>query len=220
VGFDLGETLYHYSAAPLRWLEDARPALEMLMVAGGVDLSKAHLAGAGPRPRNCRTRLCERVGRAAATGPVAASLAALFGVLRRSLVIYPGAVETLAALKEVGFAVGALTNVPLGLPRRTIQYDLERLGLGPYIDAFVTSFEAGSRKPRLEPFARLACALRLAPRQIAYVGNLPSDVSGSRAAGCVPILLDWNRTGRDYGQAATVHELAEIPGLLRRAAQE
>ena len=37
VGFDLGETLYHYVGAPLSWLERARPALDRVVIACGVD---------------------------------------------------------------------------------------------------------------------------------------------------------------------------------------
>jgi FMN phosphatase YigB (HAD superfamily) len=100
------------------------------------------------------------------------------------------------------------------MPRRTIQQDLERLGLAPYIDGFVTSFEVGLRKPRRAPFERLATTLAVDLQEIAYVGNLPTDVTGALAAGCVPIFLDRTGRGIDYGQAATVHRLAEVPPLL------
>ncbi len=141
---------------------------------------------------------------------------AFFEVFRRSLEAYPDAVETLAALKRSGFAIGALTNVPLGMPRRTIQNDLERLGLAPYIDGFLTSVEVGSRKPHRAPFERLAATLAVDPQEIVYVGNLPTDVTGALAVGCVPIFLDRTGSGIDYGQAATVHHLDEIPPLLTR----
>jgi FMN phosphatase YigB (HAD superfamily) len=217
VGFDLGETLYHYRGAPMRWLEQARPTLERIMDAGGIDRSKAHVVAAveeAPRPA---TSLRERATRAAASERASLLFGAVFDVFRRSLEAYPGAVETLAALKEAGFAVGALTNVPFGLPRGTIEKDLERLGLAPSIDCFVTSFEVGARKPRRAPFERLAAALAVELPQMAYVGNLPTDVSGSKAAGCRSIYLDWWHTGADYGQEATVHDLREIPPLLTPA---
>ena len=140
--------------------------------------------------------------------------AVFFERFRRSLVAYPGAIETLAALKQSGFAVGALTYVPLGMPRRVIQLDLGRVGLAPYIDGFVTSFEVGLRKPHRASFERLAATLAVDLQEIAYVGNLPTDVTGALAAGCVPIFLDRIERGIDYGQAATVHDLTEIPPLL------
>ena len=143
---------------------------------------------------------------------------AFSGRLRQSLEAYPDAVETLAALKQSGFVVGALTNVPFATPRRTIAKDLERLGLAPYVDDFVTSVDVGLRKPHRAPFEWLAAMLGVTLEQIAYVGNLPTDVAGARACGCIPIFLDRTASGIDYGQAATVHHLREIPPLLARAA--
>lgn len=214
VGFDLGETLYHYRHAPMHWLERGRPAIERVVDAFGVGRSKAGVATSHRRPAGYSTYLRERIGRVAASGVMTDVFAAFFERFRGSLEAYPDAIETLAALKESGFAVGALTNVPLGMPRRTIQQDLERLGLAPYIDGFVTSFEVGLRKPHRAAFERLAATLAVDPQQIAYVGNMPTDVTGALAAGCVPIFLDRTERGIDYGQAATVHRLTEIPSLL------
>ncbi len=217
VGFDLGETLYHYRDAPMRWLEQGRPAIERVAETLGIDRSKARVAAGRKRSASCCTHLRERIERVAASEVMTAALAAFFGRLRRSLEAYPDAIETLAVLKQSGFAVGALTNVPLGMPRRTIQQDLERLGLAPYIDGFVTSFEVGLRKPHRASFERLAAMLAVGLQEIAYVGNLPTDVTGALAAGCVPIFLDRTKRGIDYGQAATVHRLSEIPPLLALA---
>jgi FMN phosphatase YigB (HAD superfamily) len=218
VGFDLGETLYHYRDAPMRWLEQGRPAIERIVDACGVDRSKDRLAAGAERPASYGTQIRERIGRVLGSEVMADVLGAFFEFFRRSLEAYPGAVETLAALKQSGFAVGALTNVPMGMPRRIIQHDLERLRLAPYIDGFVTSFEVGSRKPHGAPFERLAATLGVDLREIAYVGNLPTDVTGALAVGCVPIFLDRTQRGIDYGQAATVHHLGEIPPLLTRTA--
>ena len=46
VGFDLGETLYHYGGVPFSWIERGRPALDRALDACGVDRSKADIAAA------------------------------------------------------------------------------------------------------------------------------------------------------------------------------
>jgi FMN phosphatase YigB (HAD superfamily) len=214
VGFDLGGTLYHHRDAPMRWLEQGQAAIERVVVACGINRSKARVTADHERPAGLSTRLRKRIWRVAASGVGTRIFGAFFEIFRWSLEAYPDAIETLAALKRSGFVVGALTNVPLGMPRRIIQQDLERLGLAPYIDGFVTSFEVGLRKPRRAPFERLATKLAVDLREIAYVGNLPTDVTGAIAAGCVPIFLDRTGRGIDYGQAATVHHLTEILPLL------
>lgn len=234
VGFDLGETLYHYRDAPLSWIERGRPALEKLVDACGIDRSRAQVAAAHEAQASYGAYVRRRIENVSAADVMTGVLAGLggnaaehletavdafFGLLRESLVAYPDALETLAALKQSGFAVGALTNVPFGMPRRTIQNDLERVGLGSHIDCFVTSVDVGLRKPHRAPFEWLAATLGVALREIAYVGNLPTDVTGARACGCIPIFLDRAESGIDYGQAATVHHLSEIPPLLTRTAR-
>ena len=89
-------------------------------------------------------------------------------------------------------------------------------GLAPYIDGFVTSVDVGLRKPHRATFEWLAATLGVVLEEIAYVGNLPTDVTGAKACGCIPIFLDRTGSGIDYGQAATVQHLNEIPPLLTR----
>jgi len=229
VGFDLGETLYHYADPPFSWLEASRPTLDGVVLALGIDRSKSDVAEAHNKHDSYSAYLRERIERTDAAAVMTAILTALggraaqrietaidatFGLLRRSLVAYPDAAPTLAALKRAGFGVGALSNVPFGLPRRTIQHDLQRTGLAPYVDGFVTSVDVGLRKPHRAAFEWLAATLGVELGQIAYVGNLPTDVTGAHSCGCIPIFLDRTRTGVDYGQAATVHDLHEVPALL------
>jgi len=232
VGFDLGETLYHYAAPPFSWIEASRPWLDSLLIALGIDRSKSDIAQAHRRHESYSAYLRERIERRDATDVMTDALGRLggaraaqaeravdtvFGVLRRSLVAYPDAVETLAALKQAGFVVGALTNVPFCLPRRTIHHDLRHTGLAPYIDGFVSSVDVGLRKPHRATFEWLAATLGVALEELVYIGNLPTDVTGAKACGCISVFLDRTRNGMDYGQAATIHHLRELPALVTLA---
>ena len=205
VGFDLGETLYHFGRPPLSWIERGRAVRPgrrpgARRSARGGDAAGRLVLALGPRGARRAEATIDRVAE----------------LVRQSLVPYPDAVATLAALKRAGFLVGALTNVPWGLPRATVRRDLERMGLSPFIDRFVSSSDAGARKPDPAAFAWLAATLGVAPGQIAYVGNLVTDVIGARAAGCIPIFLDRSGSGADHGQVATIRRLDELPGLLTR----
>ena len=229
VGFDLGETLYHYAGPPLSWLERARPAIDRVVIACGIDRSKADVAAAHTRVASYSDYLRRRIEKVTAADLLADLLARIgggagerletavdssFSYLRRSLRAYPDAAETLRTLREAGFGVGALSNVPFGMPRRTIRRDLARSGLAPYLDGFVTSVDVGLRKPHRATFEWLAATLGVRLEDLVYVGNLPTDVTGARACGCIPIYLDRTHSGIDFGQAATVHHLREIPLLL------
>ena len=229
VGFDLGETLYHYREPPMKWIEKGRPALETVVEACGIDRTKADIASAHKKLESYSDHLREHIEEVSAADVMTDVLAALggnagehmetavdafFGFFRVSLEAYPSAIKTLKKLKKAGFKTGALTNVPFGMPRRTIEEDLARVGLAPYLDNFVTSGDVGMRKPHRAPFEWLAATLGVAMGEMAYVGNLPTDVSGALAGGCIPIFLDRTDNGIDFGQAATVHHLDEIPPLL------
>lgn len=233
IGFDLGETLYHYGDTPLSWVERYRPALEAVADACGIDRDKADLTGAGETLAGYNTRLRERAEEVDATDIMTDVLAALgggagakveravdafFDFFRESLEAYPDAVETLAELKARGFTIGALTNVPYGMPRRTVLEDLERTGLAPHIDALVTSVDVGLRKPHPAPYEWLAAGLGVATREIVYVGNADSDVRGALAVGAIPVFVDRHLSGADHGQAATVTSLSELLDLVELAA--
>jgi FMN phosphatase YigB (HAD superfamily) len=119
VGIDLGGTLYHYRDAPMRWLEQGLTAIERVFDACGIDRSKARVTADHKRPAGYRARLRKWIWRVAASEDGPGVFGAFFEIFRRGLEAYPDAIETLAALKQSGFAVGALTNVPLGMPLLT-----------------------------------------------------------------------------------------------------
>ena len=199
-----------------------------MLDAWGQDRSKADVAAAHGREEDYSSYLRERIEAVSAADVLTDVLSRLgsrsaarleaavdgcFGLLRGSLGV-PRRRETLAALKAAGFAVGALSNVPFGMPRRTIHKDLVRTGLAPYLDGFVTSVDVGLRKPHRATFEWLAATLGARLEDVVYVGNLPTDVTGALACGCTAVFLDRTGSGADYGQAATVHHLHEVPALL------
>ena len=61
VGFDLGETLYHYARAPLSWIERTRPAVDRLVLVCGLDRSKADIAAAHVGMASYSAYLRERI---------------------------------------------------------------------------------------------------------------------------------------------------------------
>jgi FMN phosphatase YigB (HAD superfamily) len=74
VGFDLGETLYHYRRAPFSWLEQARPALERVFVTAGVDRSQADIATAHEGRASYSEYLRPRIERVSAASLMTARL--------------------------------------------------------------------------------------------------------------------------------------------------
>jgi putative hydrolase of the HAD superfamily len=88
---------------------------------------------------------------------------------------------------DEGHRVGVVTN---GHP----EWQREKLatsGLDRYVDAVVTSYEAGHHKPHPAPFERAAD--HLAADEYAMVGDSGADVGGAAAPG-------W-ATARDGGES-------------------
>jgi putative hydrolase of the HAD superfamily len=101
-------------------------------------------------------------------------------------VVQPGAVDGLAALRELGLVVGCISN-----SNGTVAQLLADVGLAASLDLIVDSGAVGVEKPDPEIFR---IALRRAGVEAAeamHVGDLyPVDVVGARRAGLEPVLLD------------------------------
>jgi phosphoglycolate phosphatase len=97
--------------------------------------------------------------------------------------LYPGALETIAALRTRGVRVGLATNKPAHFTREIVaRLEIDRAGL----EAWSAADEVPKRKP--DP-AVLALALErlgandLPPASVLYVGDMPVDVETARAFG-------------------------------------
>jgi len=84
--------------------------------------------------------------------------------------------EALSALGTAG-PLGVLTN---GVPDWQ-RGKLDHVGLTPYVDAVVTSYEAGAHKPAPAPFQWAERSLRA--DEYLLIGDSDTDVEGAREAG-------------------------------------
>jgi putative hydrolase of the HAD superfamily len=113
---------------------------------------------------------------------------------------YPDAIPALGGLRDRGLRLVTVSNWDCSLPRV-----LDGCGLGELLDGTITSAEVGARKPDPAIFER---ALELAgcePGEALHVGDTAQeDVTGARAAGIRPLLID--RDG-GHGDIASLEEI-------------
>jgi FMN phosphatase YigB (HAD superfamily) len=131
--------------------------------------------------------------------------------------LYPDALPALEALREAGYRLGVAGNQPL---------DTEQViaGLGVPLDLIATSAGLGVEKPDSAFFSRVAEALDLEPRRIAYVGDrVDNDVRPAAAAGMRAIFIrrgPWALLQATDGPppeaSATIDSLLELPEVLAR----
>ena len=152
-------------------------------LAKGRDLSNA-------RHREVWTALYDAAGCEALAPGLSEALYTLT-VRAESWEAFPDTVPTLKAVRDRGLRVGVVSDT--GFDMRPA---MDRLGLSPFLDTVVMSFEHGVCKPAVEPF-RTACErLRVQPERTLMVGDNPLTDSGAVAAGtCVFLLPRPTRTG-------------------------
>ena len=123
--------------------------------------------------------------------------------------LYPGVIETLQALKGLGYPLCVLSNKNVALCREV----LAKLGIGGF---FPTVFGADSlpfRKPSPEPVLALLRKFGVLARECLLVGDSINDVAAGQGAGVVTVGCRygygdlWELKGADY-------QVEDFPSLL------
>ncbi len=111
------------------------------------------------------------------------------GVLRP----FPEVTEVLAALREMGYRLGIVSNWSWNLRDRVAQ-----VGLDGFFEIIWASAYAGCNKPHPRIFLQALEQMKLPAERALYVGDAYKyDVVGARNAGIDVALLDRNGTGDD-----------------------
>lgn len=134
----------------------------------------------------------------------------------KTIVPFPGAIETLEWLRTHGFRLALITN---GLSR-TQRQKIEHFALASHFDCIVVEEEFGAGKPNPRVFRHALAALGAAPHEAWMVGdNLAFDVAGAQQLGIHAIWHDVRGHGLPAGSAvqpdrivASLSELLETGG--------
>ncbi len=123
--------------------------------------------------------------------------------------VFPDVFDTLQYLKDLGFALGLISNWDSRLPEL-----LDRLGLASYLDVISVSSLEGVEKPAARIFTHTAAKLGVRPEQVVHVGDSPlEDYEGARRAGFTPVLID--RAGRfTHNGFTTIATISQLPALI------
>ena len=125
---------------------------------------------------------------------------------------FPDTLATLAELRRRGYRLALVSNV--STPGGEYAEALDRIGVGPLLDAMVFSHDVGARKPDPRIFAEALERLRTSPERAAHVGDLlKSDVKGAKAAGMYAVHVDRGPNPEETGGPEpdlTVRSLAEL----------
>ncbi|MXW28895.1 MAG: HAD family hydrolase [Chloroflexi bacterium] len=136
---------------------------------------------------------------------------AIYYASKEPLEPYPGVVETLEALSSDGLDMAIVTSkISWGA-----RGELERAGLLDYFAAVVGWDDCARPKPAPDPLlVAMERTGQKEPAQIAYVGDVPTDVQAARAAGCRAIGASWGSLDPERLRAAEPDLLAEHPSAV------
>jgi phosphoglycolate phosphatase len=137
-------------------------------------------------------------------------LAAYAADIARHTRLYPGAGETLDALRVGGYRLAICTNKPEGLALQL----LDRLGVLPMFDAIVGADTLPVRKPDPTPY-RLAVDRSGGGRSF-LLGDTITDRDTARAAGVPVALVGFGPEGPGVAALqpdAILHAYADLPAL-------
>lgn len=126
-----------------------------------------------------------------------------------------GSIETLVALKGLGFKIGVVTNSCGTYSRRIF----EMFSLSRYIDVLVTRDDVTRHKPDPEHLLKALESLGVDVSEAVFVGDHLIDALCARKAGVKFILLKSERQGsRDAEKSASavIDSLSELPSLIQQ----
>lgn len=103
--------------------------------------------------------------------------------------VMPNLQATLTALRKQGLRLGIVTA-----SHRGSFQPLHETGLLDFFDVIITGADVNRRKPDPEGLLKCAAALGIAPGEAVYVGDTPTDIQASRAAG-MPVIAVLSGAG-------------------------
>ena len=126
--------------------------------------------------------------------------------------IYPGVVEGLAAMKDMGLRMACVTNKPYEFARGL----LDCTGLGRWFEVVYGGDSLPRRKPDPLPLLQVARDFSVAPAAMLAIGDSSNDAMAARAAGCKVMVLPY---GYNHGLPVQTIEADGIVGSLMEAAE-
>lgn len=107
--------------------------------------------------------------------------------------VYPGVVEGLQRLREMGLPMACLTNKPAAFARELLRVK----GLDGFFDLVFGGDDFARKKPDPLPLLKTCEALGTAPAATWMIGDSSNDAKAAHAAGCPVVLVSY---GYNHGE--------------------
>ena len=126
--------------------------------------------------------------------------------LKLSAKIYPDTIEVLKELKEKGYIIVTLTDLPNAMPDEIFKKDISELL--SYFDYYVSSCVAGYRKPNCKGLQMISDKYGVPVTELVFVGDEEKDRKTACNANCKFVHIQ--RTTKSEGIISSLYELLQL----------
>lgn len=204
--FDIGGTLMEYTGMPLSWVDYYKQGFEYINLHYDCGVSDADIQKSIEILTRFNPRINPRENELApeyifgkctehwSSKPSTTEMAlAFYNGLSLRAEIYPDTIPALQKLKRMGYAVGALTDLPTAMPDELFKKDIAPLL--EHIDLYVSSQSCGFRKPHNAGLRTIAEHFCVPMQELIYIGDEDKDRETALNAGCGFIKIDRRHSG-------------------------
>lgn len=221
--FDLGGTLMEYTGMPFCWTDYYKQAFENINVEFSLNLSDDDirrsieiLTSFNPRVVYREMEyspgyIFESVMKHWKNRPaIDKTIESFFKGIKLESKIYLDTIPCLMELRQHGYMISTLTDLPTAMPDSLFKADISNLL--EYFDLYASSLTCGFRKPNPSGLLYAADYFNIDIDKLIFVGDEGKDAKTAENAGCRFICIDRNkRTDMKYITISSLREL--IPKL-------
>jgi putative hydrolase of the HAD superfamily len=217
--FDLGGTLMQYVGMPHSWVDFYYQGFEAMIQKYAWNVSKEAveksiqiLKGFNPRVHYREIEYSAEYIFAKALEhwhidtPIADCIDTFWGGLRLSAEIYADTFDVLPMLKEKGYVIATLTDLPNAMPDEVFQRDIS--DLIDHFDYYVSSSVAGYRKPHIKGLQMISDKYGVPVTELVFVGDEEKDRETAFRANCQFVHI--KRKDTPIGSISNLYELFEM----------
>lgn len=217
--FDLGGTLMQYVGMPYSWVDFYQQGFEAIIEKYNCHVSKDAVETSLQLLKEFNPRVNYREIEYSAEYifakvlehwnldiPLQNCIETFWSGLKLKAEIYPDTLEVLPKLKENGYVIATLTDLPNAMPDEVFRRDITEL-LG-YFDYYVSSATAGYRKPHCKGLQMISEKYSIPIKELIFIGDEEKDRQTALNANCKFIRIQ--RSEKNDESIENLYELLEI----------
>ena len=210
--FDLGGTLMQYEGMSYSWVEFYQQGIDAIIQKYNCNVSMEDIQKSVQILKDFNPRVSGREVEYSAEHIFSNALehwnidTLIKKGLKLSAKIYPDTIEVLKELKEKGYIIATLTDLPNAMPDEIFKKDISELL--SYFDYYVSSCVAGYRKPNCKGLQMISDKYGVPVTELVFVGDEEKDRKTACNANCKFVHIQ--RTTKSEGSISSLYELLQL----------